>query len=408
VKPFTVVLPEIEKPQKKVQIKDKMLWTTITLFIYLVCCQIPLYGIMSNKSSDPFYWMRAILASNRGTLMELGITPIVTSGMVMQLLAGAKLIDVDQGTKEERQLFNSAQKLLGILITIGESVAYVVSGMYGDVREMGPGTAILIILQLFIAGMLVLVLDEMLQEYGLGSGISLFIATNICETIIWKCFSPTTVNMGRGTEFEGAIIGLFHLLITKPDKVRALQEAFYRQNLPNVTSLLATVVVFVLVVYFQGVRVELKVKCGHSPPPPSWRRHEKARGSDGTYPIRLFYTSNIPIILQTALVSNLYFLSQMLWKRFPENVFVHLLGNWEAPEANAYNQMRPIGGVAYYVSAPNSFEEVFEDPLHAIIYVAFVLTCNPPPPPDWKGSAPCSRGRGLTCLGRRRRTLRSS
>ena len=87
-----------------------MLWTAVTLLIFLVCSQVPLYGIMSSDSSDPLYWMRVILASNRGTLMELGITPIITSGMIMQLLAGANLIDVDFGLKEDRALFSGAQK----------------------------------------------------------------------------------------------------------------------------------------------------------------------------------------------------------------------------------------------------------------------------------------------------------
>ena len=94
--------------------------------------------------------------------------------------------------------------------------------------------------------------DELLQKgYGFGSGISLFIATNICESIVWKSFSPTTINAGKGTEFEGAIVALFHLLITRKDKVKGLQDAFYRPNLPNVTNLLATVVVFLVVIYFQ-------------------------------------------------------------------------------------------------------------------------------------------------------------
>ena len=57
----------------------------------------------------------------------------------MQLLAGSKIIDVDQGLKEDRALFSGAQKLFGILITVGEAVAYVISGMYGDVRELGAG-----------------------------------------------------------------------------------------------------------------------------------------------------------------------------------------------------------------------------------------------------------------------------
>ena len=108
------------------------------------------------------------------------------------------------------------------------------------------------ILQYFLNFDLRKIFNRFSQGYGLGSGISLFIATNICETIVWKAFSPTTVNVGRGTEFEGAIVALFHLLATKSDKVRALNEAFYRQNLPNLMNLLATILVFLVVIYFQG------------------------------------------------------------------------------------------------------------------------------------------------------------
>merc|ERR1711907_329947 len=148
--------------------------------------------------------------------------------------------------------------------------------------------------------------------YGLGSGISLFIATNICETIVWKAFSPTTINTGRGTEFEGAVIALFHLLITRSDKIRALKEAFYRQNLPNVTNL-----------------------------------------------------------LQTALVSNLYFFSQLLYKRYRDNIFVNLLGSWRELDYTA--QSVPVGGLAYYVSPPANLSEIVEDPLHALVYLSFML-----------------------------------
>mmetsp|Transcript_25223 Transcript_25223/g.39026 ORF Transcript_25223/g.39026 Transcript_25223/m.39026 type:complete len:472 (-) Transcript_25223:364-1779(-) len=361
IRPVMCVLPEVASPDRKIPFREKLLWTSITLFIFLVCCQIPLYGVQSAKSSDPFYWMRVILASNRGTLMELGISPIVTSGLVMQLLAGSRLIEVNYNIKEDRALFNGAQKLFGILITVGEAIAYVVSGMYGDLGTIGAGNALLIITQLFFAGLIVLVLDELLQKgYGLGSGISLFIATNICETIIWKAFSPTTINTGRGTEFEGAIIALFHLLITRSDKFRAVREALYRQNLPNITNLLATVFVFVVVIYFQGWRVDLPVK------------YQKYRGQEGNYPIKLFYTSNMPIILQTALVSNLYFVSQLLYNRAPTNVLVRLLGKWQEVEGGG--QTIPVGGIAYYISPPTSFAEILYDPFHAVFYLVFILT----------------------------------
>lgn len=352
------VLPEVETPTQRIPFREKVMWTAITLFIFLVCCQIPLYGIKNTSSSDPFYWMRVILASNRGTLMELGISPIVTAGMVMQLLVGSKIITIDQGLKEDRVLYQASQKLLGIVITIGEAVAYVLSGMYGDVREIGAANAILIIIQLFFAGIIVIVFDELMQKgYGLGSGISLFIATNICETVLWKAFSPITINSGRGTEFEGAVIAFFHLLATRSNKLRAIQEAFFRQNLPNLSNLIATVVIFLLVVYLQGFRIDLPVVM------------QRVRGATTTYPIKLFYTSNIPIILQTALVSNLYFFSQLLYKRYSNNFLVALLGVWEDAEGVSI----PKGGLAYYVSPPTSLLNIVYDPIHAVIYIAFIL-----------------------------------
>lgn len=361
VRPFMSVLPEVQRADRRVPFREKMLYTAVALFVFLVCSQLPLYGIYKEAGSDPFYWARVIMASNRGTCMELGISPIVTSSLVMQLLAGSKIIEVDNSVKEDRDLMDGAQKLLGVLITLGEAVAYVVSGMYGDVKDLGPMNAGLIILQLVMAGIIVICLDELLQKgYGLGSGISLFIATNICENIIWKAFSPTTINTGRGIEFEGAIIALFHLLITRNDKLRALKEAFYRQNLPNVTNLLATVVVFLIVIYFQGFRVDLPV------------RSKRTRGQQGMYPIKLFYTSNMPIILHSALVSNLYFISQLLWKRYKGNILVQLLGRWQQNEYS--QQLIPIGGMVYYISPPTSLEDIALNPLHALIYIAFVLT----------------------------------
>ena len=368
LRPVMCILPEVAQPERRVPFREKVLWTIITLFIFLVCCQIPLYGIQSSKSADPFYWIRVILASNRGTLMELGISPIVTSSLVMQLLAGSKIIEVDQSLKEDRALFQGAQKLFGILITVGEAVAYVVSGMYGNLGygedDLNPGNAILIILQLFCAGIVVIVLDELLQKgYGIGSGISLFIATNICESIVWRAFSPTTINTGKGTEFEGAVIALFHLLITRADKVGALKEAFYRSNLPNLTNLMSTALVFVIVIYFQGFRVDLPVK------------YARARGQQGSYPIKLFYTSNMPIILQTALVSNLYFLSQLLYKRFPGNIVIKLLGRWQDVEGGgAGGESIPVGGIAYYISPPRSMANVVGDPFHALFYFLFIIT----------------------------------
>lgn len=187
--------------------------------------------------------------------MELGITPIISSGMVFQLLAGTHLVDVNLDLKSDRELYQTAQKLLAIILSFGTACVYVLTGLYGPPSDLGAGISVLLIIQLLTAAVVVILLDELLQKgYGLGSGISLFIATNICESIIWRALSPTTVNTGRGPQFEGAVISLFHLLFTQPNKTVALREAFYRQNLPNVMNLLSTIVVFGAVIYLQGER----------------------------------------------------------------------------------------------------------------------------------------------------------
>jgi protein transport protein SEC61 subunit alpha len=220
VRPVLQFLPEVPALTQRISLRDRALWTVVVLLIFLVCSQVPLYGIAKMGSDDPLYWTRVILASNRGTLMELGISPIVNAGMIMQLLAGAKIIDVDQSNPEDKQLFQGAQKLLAVLIGFFEAFAYVWSGMYGDLNQIGVVSAILLILQLTFASILVQLLDEMLSKgYGIGSAISLFIATNVCEDFLWKSFSPMSVN----GEYEGAILALLHAFVRKNNKFFSIQ-----------------------------------------------------------------------------------------------------------------------------------------------------------------------------------------
>mmetsp|Transcript_12874 Transcript_12874/g.16642 ORF Transcript_12874/g.16642 Transcript_12874/m.16642 type:complete len:469 (-) Transcript_12874:700-2106(-) len=356
VEPALSILPEVAMPERKVPFRERCLWTIVVLFIFLVCCQIPIYGAETTKSSDPLFFMRVLMASNRGSLMELGISPVITSGLVMQLMAGSRLIEVNHNIKQDRALFQGAQKLFGIVITLSQAIMYVFAGMYGPISTIGAGNCILIIFQLFMAGLIIITLDELMTKgYGLGSGISLFIATNSCENIIWKAFSPTTLNTGSGSEFEGAIVAFFHLIVTRTDKVRAVHEAFSRDNLPNLSQLIATVLVFCLVVYFQGWRVDLQIK------------YQKFRGQQASYPIKLFYTSNMPVILQSALVSNIYFLSNMLYSRYPSNILFRLLGCWDEVTK------KPTWGLAWLVTSPNGVWEALTIPHKTIFYIVFTL-----------------------------------
>ena len=341
-----------------------MIFTGLVLFIYLLCCQIPLYGVQRFSGVDPLYWMRVILASNKGTLMELGISPLITSNMVMEVLANARIIAYDSKIPEDRRLLQASEKLLAIIVAFTTALAYVWSGMYGEISQIGIFSAMLIIGQLFAAGIIVLLLDELMQKgYGMGSGVSLFIATNICENIFWRALSPITNKTDGGMEFEGALVNFIHQLVVKNNKLVALQHAMYRSSNANMNNLLATVFIFFIVIYFQGFKIDIKLA------------NQQVRGAHTTYPIKLFYLSSTPIILQTALVSNLHFFSGILYKKFKNNAFVRLLGVWQ--ENDMYGGgPRLIGGFAYYLTPPQSFLDVFYNPKHAFFYFAFIMiTC---------------------------------
>jgi protein transport protein SEC61 subunit alpha len=233
--------------------------------------------------------------------------------------------------------------------------------MYGEVSEIGIVNALLIIGQLFVAGYMVILLDELMQKgYGMGSGVSLFIATNICENIIWRALSPITMKTENGIEFEGALVNLIHLMVVKPNKLVAFQQAMYRSHVPNMNNLLSTIFIFFIVIYFQGFKIDLKL-C-----------HQQVKGATQSYPIKLFYLSSTPIILQTALVSNLHFFSSILYRKFKNNAFVRLLGVWQ--ENDVYGGgPRLIGGFAYYLTPPTSFMDVFYNPRHAFFYFSFIV-----------------------------------
>ena len=194
--------------------------------------------------------------------------------------------------------------------------------MYGPLEAVGAGNAILIVLQLTFASIITILLDDMMTKgYGLGnSGTSLFIAINMAETVLWNMFSPISYKVGSGEtmneQYEGSIIELFYGVIFRSNRLGAIQNAFFRSELGNISNVLATALVFLIVIYFQGFRVTLRLCNTKS-------------SSESPYPIKLFYTSNIPIILQTALVSNLYFFSQMLYRNFKGSFIAGIFGNWQ-------------------------------------------------------------------------------
>ena|ERR1700737_1533520 len=123
----------------------------------------------------------------------------------------------------------------------------------------GDYVPILVVSQLFGSSVIVYLLIEILDSgYGITtSAISLFIATKFCETMSWQSFSPVIVNQGRGPEFEGAILCLAHLLLTWKNKVFAIEEALFRKSQPNLSTVGASLLLFVVIIYLQGISIAI-------------------------------------------------------------------------------------------------------------------------------------------------------
>lgn len=347
-------VPEIVPPDRKICFKEKLIYTACAAAVYLFCSQIPLFGNSSLDPADANYSMRVITASKKGSLMEFGVNHIFIVEVVVIFIINEK-----NHTPEEKTGIEKAKKLFAICFAVLMAITYVTGGVYGKPAENGVGVSCLIVLQLTLASLIVVLLNEMINSgYGLGPGFVLFIATNVCGTVIWKAVSPTTVKTDQGTEFEGTITALFHFLEITNDKVRALNKVFLRQNLPNLMSLLATILVSGIVVYLQRFRVKLPIKSIRN------------RGDCSFIHIKLFLISYIPILNMAYILSFLYDVSQALARQNDGNRFVKFLGVWAETKGIEYTYSYPVGGLCYYLSPPEN--RVSDDPVRAVLYTVFV------------------------------------
>ena len=350
-KPIGRVLPEVKKPERKVSFNEKIFWTALVLVIFLVMTQIPLYGVAAS-AQDQFSSLRVIFASNRGTLMELGIGPIVTAGLILQLLAGSNIIECDMSNSEDRGLFTSASKVFTVILTGIQGAAYIISGMYGQIT--GP-VAIIIFFQLIAAGIIIMLMDELVQKgWGLGSGISLFIMAGVAQSVVWDTFSPTT----------GLLVGSLSNFLQGGQT--AVQWVFGQVNgiYPSLLGFFATVGVFLLVIYLNGIRIEL---------PMSYAGY---KGFRSKYPIKLLYVSNLPVIFASALFANVYFFAQLLWSTQGRpapgtNLLFQIIGDFSYNATSG--AIKPVGGITYLVTAPTNIQQVALDPLRAAAYLGIIV-----------------------------------
>ena len=353
------LLPEIERPIRRVSFRDKVLWTAAVLVIYFVMAEVPLYGVAA-AGRDPFLYMRVIFASARGTLMELGIGPIVTAGLIMQILVGADLLKIDMKKPEDRAFFTSATKLATILVAAFEITAYAATGQFG--RNLSIYSITIIYIQLLVATLIVMLLDELVSKgWGIGSGISIFIAAGVAHRIFWDLFNPLAVRTNGTVEPYGLIP--FAITALSSANYTALSLFLRPHGLPSVAGLIATVATILALVYLESIRIEIPI---------SFARY---RGFSSVYPLKLLYVSSIPVILAYALFSNLTLVSHLIWATYNSdnsNPLLNLLGTYTRENG----ALVPTGGLAYFITPVTGLSQAMTSPLRAIGFVLAMVAAS--------------------------------
>lgn len=354
--PITRLLPEVRKPKQAPPLQEKLLWTGGVLLLYFVMGQVYPIGIDEQNVSQAFARLDILLGSRTGTLITAGIGPIVLASIFLQLAVGAGLLKMDMHQPDGRRRFQGLQKLLAIVLSFGEAFIYTFSG-YLPVKAAAPllgslvATQLILAFQLALGSILLLYLDEVVQKYGIGQGISLFIAAGVSQAVFLGAFAFTT----QGTDVPTGLIPQAIYFIATGDLVTAVW---------TLMPIVFTIAVFLTVVYVEGMKIELPLAYG------------MARGLGARYPIKFLYVSNMPVILASAVLLNVQLLGLFLFR-----AGITIFGN--------YQGNNPVDGLSYYLSglpSPLAFTggypaylQFIAQPteiLHIITYgIALVLLC---------------------------------
>jgi len=334
-------IPEIRKPEeKRVGFNTKLKWTLIVLGAFFILANIPLFGLSENALSR-FEYLAIILGTDFGSIISLGIGPIVTASIILQLLKGAEIIKIDTTTEEGRRFFQGIQKLLVLFFIIFEAVIFV----YMQGLQALPGLEYLLVFQLILGGIAIFYMDELTQKWGFGSGVSLFIAAGVSWRLITSAF--------QFIDQQGRNCLLGFKTIPCSGKVLVLIQSvinrFPVELLSAAVAIIATVIIFLLVVWAQSLKVEIPLSFG------------RIRGYAIKWPLSFFYASVIPVIFTAALIANVQLFAGII-----ENAANPCLAGLEcvgiAKVASYFTflgrfvQGQPVSGLAFWMGSTNLLE----------------------------------------------------
>jgi len=341
-------IPEVRPPtEKKLDFNTKLKWTLIILVSFFVLANITLYGLSTN-ALERFEYLAIILGTDFGSVISLGIGPIVMSSIILQLLVGSGIFNIDTTSPEGKRDFQALQKLGVIFFIIFEAIVYVVM----NALQATQGFVAIVIFQLILGGLLIMFMNEVTEKWGFGSGVSLFIVAGVA----WRLFTGLFQFIGPSGEnclmdFSNTPCAGNLLII-----IQSVINGAPREALLSIAAIVVTVLIYLAVVWAQSLKVEIPLS------------YDRLRGYNIKWPLAFFYASVIPVILVAALLANL-------------QLFGGILENWlgHATWLGGFSQGQPISGLSFWLGNSNIVEAIIRGSLtnaqigQAIVHLLFYM-----------------------------------
>src|SRR3989338_9533798 len=268
IKSILYNLPEVKHPaEKKLSFNVKLKWTLIILGAFFILANIALHG-MSNNALSRFEYLAIIFGTDFGSIISLGIGPIVMASIILQLLVGSGVLKIDTKTEEGKKLFQGLQKFGVIFFILFEASVYVLMGGI----EANPGFTLIVIFQLFLGGLAIMFLDEVSTKWGFGSGVSLFIVA----VVAWRLFTGLFQFVGANGEiclldFSNTPCAGKLLVIIQSILNNAPTELY-----SAIAAIVFTILIFLSVVWAQNLKIEIPLT------------YERLRGYGMKWPLQFF------------------------------------------------------------------------------------------------------------------------
>ena len=368
IEPFVRRLPSVERPTGHVHFKRKLSWTLAILLLYFILGNIPLFGL-SKASIDIFSAYRAFFAGSFGSMMLLGIGPIVTASIVLQLLVGAQIIKLNLSEPRDQAIYQGTQKALVFVMVVVEALPQVLggyllpdAGLAGTLGVSLGMISLLIFIQVFVGGSLIVYMDEVVSKWGVGSGVGLFIVAGISQQLVTGIINPATGDGGLPVGIIPKWIDIIRLQLIGFDTLFTSEGLKFILITGGILALISTIMIILLVVLVESTRIEIPLA------------HSRVRGARGRFPVKLVYASVLPMILVRAIQANIEMVGALLAGKIGTITsatvtgqgvttiytgYSSILGNFVSEAkinaatgvAMSGSSPQPVSGLMYYLSA---------------------------------------------------------